>query len=77
MNSVLTPLCKRYHASVSRIVAVDNFSCEVIDGKTVVSGTVESRDEATLLGTVARLVPGGSQLVIKINVAPTRQLARE
>lgn len=74
MNSDPSPLCKRFHSSISRIVAVDNFSCEVIDGKTVVSGTVESRDEARMCSTVARLVPGGTNLVVKIGVAPARSL---
>ncbi|MEO1525733.1 MAG: hypothetical protein AAFX06_09865 [Planctomycetota bacterium] len=69
MNSASSPLCERFQASISRVVEIDNFSCEVADGKTIVRGSVENRHEAALCSTVARLVPGGANLVVKMSVA--------
>ena len=68
MNPAPSSLCKRFLSSVSRVVDISDFSCAPEGEKTVIRGSVESRDDATMCGAIARLVPGGQNLVIKLTV---------
>ena len=75
MSIGITPLGERFRSSVDRVVEITNFSCDVEDGKTIIRGDVESRDEATLCNTIARLVPGSANLIVELRV-PKSQPAR-
>ncbi|WP_390895555.1 BON domain-containing protein [Stieleria tagensis] len=47
---------------------MQNFSCSVEDGKTIIRGQVRSRDEALMCSVIARLVPGVESVVSEVKV---------
>nr|WP_161501346.1 BON domain-containing protein [Rhodopirellula sp. SM50] len=61
-------LCRRIEASIQRVVEVHDFSCSVEDGKLILRGQVESRDDALMCVVVARSVPGVETIVSDIKV---------
>ena len=61
-------LCQRIESSVQRVVNVRNFSCIAQDGKLILRGQVESRDEAVMCIVVARSVPGVETVVSEVKV---------
>ncbi|MCO8122159.1 BON domain-containing protein [Stieleria sp. TO1_6] len=61
-------VCRRAQASIQRVVDVQNFSCSVEDGKTIIRGQVRSRDEALMCSVIARLVPGVESVVSEVKV---------
>ena len=61
-------LCQRIESSVQRVVNVRNFSCNAEDGKLILRGQVESRDEAVMCIVVARSVPGVETVVSEVKV---------
>jgi osmotically-inducible protein OsmY len=56
-------------ASVQRVVEVRDFSCAEEDGKMVLRGKVNSRDEAMMCIVVARSVPGVAKVVSAVKVS--------
>lgn len=67
-NSSQTGLCQRIQASIARVAKVENFSCVEEEGKYVLRGEVQSRDEALMCTVVARIVPGVETVVSKVKV---------
>ena len=62
------PFCDRLRSSIDRVVTIQNFSCTDHNGKTIVRGSVDSREEATMCNVVARLVPGMDDVVVEVSV---------
>ena len=63
-----TELCRRIEASVLRVADVRGLRCIAHDGRFVLSGEVNTRDEAMMCGVVARLVPGAGAVINDIRV---------
>ncbi|MEL7337830.1 MAG: hypothetical protein AAFN70_16670, partial [Planctomycetota bacterium] len=67
-NSSDAEMKQRIEASVRRVVAVRDLSCDQQDDKWVLRGRVSSRDEALVASIAARTVPGAGVVASEVKV---------